>query len=380
MSSLKIGFLSAHNYFDRNISSGTPYQMYQALKNQNIEIINLGYPYELSFWGKFKKRLLGISLSVSGNLSDNIVEWEKFSKLIQKQLKNKPCDVIFAPFASREVFFLETDIPIIYSSDITFKLLKGYYRSDFTENESKWREKIELGSISKSRRLVYPSQWAAQSAINDYQADVNKIKIIPYGANLDNPPNIEQVLQKRKSLSPCRLLFIGKNWQRKGGDIAVETLKILNSKNIDTKLVMIGSVPPSPIDDPKLKIIPFLDKNSPQQRQQFEQLFWDSNFLLFPTRADCSPISICEANAFGLPVISSNVGGIPDIVTQGKNGYLMDVCATAEDYANSIQQLVENPNYYAELMISARNEYETKLNWDKWAKRMYLIFISLTSN
>jgi glycosyltransferase involved in cell wall biosynthesis len=129
-----------------------------------------------------------------------------------------------------------------------------------------------------------------------------------------------------------------------------------------------------------LKIIPFLDKNFPQQRQQFEQLFWDSNFLLFPTRADCSPISICEANAFGLPVISSNVGGIPDIVTQGKNGYLIDVCATAEDYAYSIQQLVENPHVYEELMINARNEYETRLNWNKWAEQMYLIFISLTSN
>jgi glycosyltransferase involved in cell wall biosynthesis len=380
MSCLKIGFLSAHNYFDHNASSGTPYRMYQALKNQNIEIINLGYPYEVSFWGKLKKRLFGTSLSVSGNLSDNIVQWKKFSKLIQKQLKNKPCDVIFAPFASREVAFLETNIPIIYSSDITFRLLEGYYRSDLSENESKWREKVELSAISKSRRLIYPSQWAAQSAINDYQGDVNQIKIIPYGANLDNPPEREEVLQRRKSLSPCRLLFIGKNWQRKGGDIAVETLKILNSRNIDTELVMIGSVPPSPIDDPKLKIIPFLDKNSPQQRQQFEQLFWDSNFLLFPTRADCSPISICEANAFGLPVISSNVGGIPDIITEGKNGYLIDVSATAEDYANSIQQLVENPHDYEELMINARNEYETRLNWDKWAEQMYLSFISLTSN
>jgi glycosyltransferase involved in cell wall biosynthesis len=371
--SIRVGFLSAHNYFDRNASSGTPYRMYQALKNQNIEMTNLGYPYELSFWGKFKKRLLGASASITGNLSENIVEWGKFSKLIQKQLKYKSCDVIFAPFASREVAFLETNIPIIYSSDITFRLLEGYYRLDLSENESKWREKVESDSIAKSRRLVYPSQWAAQSAINDYQADVNKIKIIPYGANLDNPPKREEVLQRRKSLSPCRLLFIGRNWQRKGGDIAVETLKILNNRNIDTELVMIGSVPPSPIDDPKLKIIPFLDKNSPQQRRKFEQLFWESNFLLFPTRADCSPISICEANAFGLPVISSNVGGIPDIITEGKNGYLMDVSATAEDYANSIQQLIDNPDDYEELMINARNEYETLLNWDVWAKEIYSI-------
>lgn len=376
MSKIKVGFLSGHNYFDHNTSSGTPYRMYKALKNQNIEIINLGYPYEVSFWGKLKKRLFNPSLSVHGNLSENIVNWQNFGKLIEKQLTNKPCDLIFAPFASREVAFLETNIPIIYSSDITFKLLKGYYRSDLSDKESKWREKIESDSITKSRKLVYSSQWAAQSAINDYQVQGSKISIIAYGANLDNPPKTEEVLQRRKSLSPCRLLFIGKNWKRKGGDIAVETLNILNNRGFDTSLTMVGSVPPSPIDNDKLTIIPFLDKNSPTQRQKFNQLFWDSNLFIFPTRADCSPISICEANAFGLPVISSNVGGIPDIVTEGKNGYLIDISGTAEDYANSIQKLIQNPYVYEELMINARNEYETKLNWDKWGEQIYSIFQS----
>ena len=59
------------------------------------------------------------------------------------------------------------------------------------------------------------------------------------------------------------------------------------------------------------------------------------------------------------------MGGIPDIITEGKNSYLMDVSATAEDYANSIQQLIDNPHDYEELMMNARNEYETKLNWDR---------------
>jgi glycosyltransferase involved in cell wall biosynthesis len=67
------------------------------------------------------------------------------------------------------------------------------------------------------------------------------------------------------------------------------------------------------------------------------------------------------------------VGGIPNIITEGKNGYLMDVSATAEDYANPIQQLVENPHDYEELMIGARNEYETKLNWGRWPEKIYSI-------
>ena len=371
--SIRVGFLSAHNYFNRNSWSGTIYNMYQNLKSQNVKLIDLGNPIKASVWRTIMSKMAKLEYKPPVASEDYIKKYQNFAYNVNEQLKKNPCDVIFACVASQEIYFLETNIPVLYSSDTTFRLYDGYYRSDFSKKEWEWRETVESIAINKAHTLVYPSQWAAQSAINDYQADVNKIKIIPYGANLDNPPKREEVLQRRKSLSPCRLLFIGRNWQRKGGDIAVETLKILNNRNIDTELVMIGSVPPSPIDDPKLKIIPFLDKNSSQQRRKFEQLFWESNFLLFPTRADCSPISICEANAFGLPVISSNVGGIPDIITEGKNGYLMDVSATAEDYANSIQQLIDNPDDYEELMINARNEYETLLNWDVWAKEIYSI-------
>ena len=54
--------------------------------------------------------------------------------------------------------------------------------------------------------------------------------------------------------------------------------------------------------------------------------------MLFPTRADCTPIALCEAAAYGIPVVAADVGGISSIVTPN-TGRLMPATSTPEDYA-----------------------------------------------
>ena len=55
----------------------------------------------------------------------------------------------------------------------------------------------------------------------------------------------------------------------------------------------------------------------PQNRQRLEQIVSKSHRLLLPTRAECYGIVFCEANAYGLPVFATRVGGIPTIVKEG---------------------------------------------------------------
>lgn len=64
-------------------------------------------------------------------------------------------------------------------------------------------------NLAKASKLIYPSKWAANSAIFDYGVEPEKTEIIPFGANLDTVPLIDKVLSKKHSL-PCRLLFIGR--------------------------------------------------------------------------------------------------------------------------------------------------------------------------
>jgi glycosyltransferase involved in cell wall biosynthesis len=380
MKQVKVGFLSTHNYFDRNAWSGGVYRMYQALKSKGFQMVNLGTPEKPSFFNKVKTRLQPKKKSASIGTQAYLEENQQLADYIQRQLQQNPCDVVFAPVASREVSLLKNDIPVIYMSDATPELIKDTYNLYPNEVGFLMADGQEKSAISKATKMVYPSQWVADSAVNYYKANPRDVEVVTFGANVDPNviPTVDRILERCQS-QQCRLLFIGKEWQRKGGYIAFETLEILNQMGIDSELVFLGCVPPKGFQHKKMKVIPFLNKNIPEEQQRFSELLLNSHFLLFPTRADCSPFVICEANAFGLPVITSDVGGIPTIVQNGKNGYTLPLAASGQDYANVIAQNFVNSSDYQQLVYNARQEYETRLNWDKWADNVSEVIESVCS-
>lgn len=378
MSQVQVGFLSAHNYLDRNAWSGTVYRMYQALKSKDFQLLNLGNPKTPSLWQKIQDRFQQRITPVLMGATDDLEPHQKFADQIHQQIHQNNCDVIFAPVASGEISFLNTNIPIVYLSDATPKLIKDTYNLYASEAEFQLSEQQEKIAMSKADKLIYSSDWVANSAVSDYGANPDKIEVIPFGANVDSDvvPQADKLLKKCQDQT-CRLLFIGKDWQRKGGQIAFETLEALNHLGVEAELVFLGCVPPDDFQHPKLKVIPFLNKNVPQEQEQFSQLLLESHFLLFPTRADCSPIVICEANAFGLPVITTNVGGIPTIIQNGENGYTFSLTASGDDYARLIADIFSDKTRYEQLVRSARQTYEMRLNWDKWGDKMRQVITCL---
>lgn len=376
MNLIKVGFLSSQNYLDKNTFSGTLYYMHRALKAREIQVIDLGDPRKPSRWRNFLNRVFKNGDAPKVGSPRYMAESTKFASKIKKQLRQTPCDVIFAPVAKRELNFIETNIPIISLSDTTFILFEKNYQINLDKEEREWESKQESIAISKASKLVYSSEWAANSAISDYQADAAKIEVIPFGANLDEPPLANEVLSP-KSPSSCRLLFVGRDWSRKGGDIAFQTLTCLSERGVNAELVVVGTTPPPEIKHEKLRVIPYLNKNVPQQRKQLDELFLNSNFFILPTRAECYGIVFCEANAFGLPVFTTDVGGIPTIIKNGRNGYMLPLSASGEDYANLIGEKFSDKGVYENLVRSSREEYDTRLNWDKWAESLHQVILSI---
>ncbi|MGF1496304.1 MAG: glycosyltransferase family 4 protein [Elainellaceae cyanobacterium] len=278
--------------------------------------------------------------------------------------------MIFAPIASAEMAFLETEIPIVYSSDATLKQRSLEYKLNLPQHQFDAYDKLEFAAIARAKRIVYSSDWAAQSAIADYGADSQKIVVVDYGANLEEIPAASAIYSRCQNTT-CKLLFIGKEWERKGGEIAFKVLLALLDKGVDAELCMIGCVTPAHIRHPKLKTIAFLNKDIPQERQKLCDIFLDANFFVFPTQADCSPIVTCEANAFGLPIVSTDVGGLPSIMRHGQNGFMLSRTAPPDDYADVIAYSFCDKQRYRQLVTSAREEYDTRLNWDTWGEKVH---------
>lgn len=278
-------------------------------------------------------------------------------------------DVILSPVGSVPLAHLQTDLPVVYLSDATLRLMLDYYPdfSDLAADALEAADRLEQRAITRADLLVYPTQWAADSAIRDYGADPAKIAVIPFGANLTEEP------PARADHAPvddvCRLLFVGVKWSIKGGAIAVETLRALQALGVKAELTVVGCHPPEPLEMPGLTFTGFLDKNLAQDRDRLDELYRTANFFVLPTRNECFGIVFCEAAAYGLPALASRTGGVPEVIAEGRSGFTFPLADGGAAYAARIAEIWADSDGYAALRQSSRAEFETRLNWDVWAER-----------
>jgi len=365
---IKIAFLTVLDPNDRRSWSGTIYYVAQALQKHCGELYYVG-PIETNerLLGKVLHKLSKRLLKKNFEYNHSFLLAKKHAKVVAQRLAGRSFDVIVTVTGTTEIAFLETDIPIVLVGDATFHLVHNYYPqfSNLLERSIREGNVIEDLALKKANSLIYSSEWAAQSAIEDYHTDKQKIHVVPFGANFDNPPP-KEIIQERKKSDLCRLLFMGVSWERKGGEIAFETLLKLEEMGIAAELTVCGCTPPETFSHERMKVVPFLNKNDERQRQELDKLFLTSDFLLLPTRGDCTPIVFCEASSFGLPVITTHTGGVPGVITDGENGFMLPFDARGDQYAEVIAKIYRDDQRYAELVQSSRAAFDERLNWDAW--------------
>ena len=368
---LRVAYLTMRDPNDRRSWSGTIFQMARALEN-HCDVVRVGplEPFSLKL-GKVIHH--GIRLATGRNYlythTARVCKAAAFKA--ERKMADSKVDVIFAPAACGIVAHLATQLPVVYLSDTTFRLMLDYNSefSNLTASQICTADQLERSGIRRAQQLVYPSSWAAQSSVADYGADPSKVHVVPFGANLENLPTREEAI-RGSAPDSCRLLFVGVNWQQKGGEIAFETLLDLERLGIPAELTIVGCEPPREVSHPHLRIFSFLNKNDPRQRAKLDLIYRQSTFFILPTRADCFPIALCEANAYGLPVLSTQTGGVPEVVRDGVNGFLFPLEARGDQYAAKISQIHTRPESYRALRASSREEFERRLNWDAWGRQM----------
>lgn len=368
---IRIAFVTTGDPTDRRSWSGIDHSIATALMRHGAEISYLG-PLR-SKWEIVEERLNRASALFLGRQYDythSIVLARRYARLVQHRLAGRAFDVVFAPSASTAIAYLKTSLPIVYLSGTTFRLINGYYPffSNLLAASVRQSDIVEGRAIKNASLLLYPSEWAARSAREDYGADGGKVHVLPFGANLDEVPSREATLKRRRT-DECVLLFLGVDWERKGGDIAVETLSRLKALGVPARLIVCGCVPPEGSASEDITVIPFLDKNDAKQREKLAGLFLAADFLLLPTRSECFGIVFCEASAFGLPIIATDTGGVSAAVRDGENGCLLPSSARGAEFAEVVRLLYQDQRRYEQMVRSGRAAFEDRLNWDTWAEK-----------
>jgi len=184
------------------------------------------------------------------------------------------------------------------------------------------------------------------------------------------------IIKEVKENEPIRLLFISRLEIEKGIYIAIETLKILNREKSIYKLIVAGSGNEEKKIQQLAQENPDIEWAGLVDGLQKHNLLFSAHFMFFPTYyPEGLPLTLLEGIMYGLPLITRPVGGIPDIVVNGENGFLIK-SLSPEEYAEKISHLVVNSDLFKQ--ISTNNIKKSELfTPEKVRERIYNIYLNV---
>lgn len=292
----------------------------------------------------------------------------KYANVIEKNL-HPNTDVVLCP-SSIPVSLLESKkYKTAFWSDATFGGLLDFYEdfSEFDRFTLKNGFELDNNAVKNCTLSIYASDWAAQSAIKHHKADPSRVKVVPYGANFEcnrTHDDIKNIVSNRDKKT-CQLLWVGINWERKGGQIALNIANEMNKMGQPTELIVIGCSPEIDlVKYPFVKILGYISKKTEEGQMQLESYFANSHFFIFPTKAEAYGIVLPESCSYGLPCLTSDQGGVTTIIKNDINGKTYNLNTPAAEMAAFLLESFTNKTRYEDLALSTFNEYKTRLNWE----------------
>jgi glycosyltransferase involved in cell wall biosynthesis len=367
---MKIAYVTATDAKNLKSWSGLGYFIWKALadRNHKLEFIGpLELPSHVRRLAEIKTRFHARFFKTMYIPDHDMMVARAYAREVEERLSAlSGIDLVFSP-GTIPVAALRGKVPMVVYADATHRLLFSTYPAykHLSRLNHRHGDLIETKAHLRASALIFASQWAADSAVRDYATDPAKVHVVPFGANLEKAPEksqIEQIIQNRDR-GQLRLIFIGVEWERKGGPVALEVTRNLINLGIPTHLTVIGCSPQIAEADRKhVTLSGFMGKEGKLENLLREEIA-RSHFLILPSIAECFGVVYCEASAFGVPSVARNVGGVATAVRDGRNGRLFPPAASSEEIAAWMASVFRDYENYRKMALSTFAEYEEHLNW-----------------
>lgn len=366
---MKLAFATTFDSRDVSNWSGTPYYMSTFFEENGSSIQHIGN-LERKLPAGFKLKQFWKKLACGQRESPrfNTVAAKYYSEQVAQQIKNSDIDAIIAPQIN-PVAYLKSNKPTVLWTDALYASLIGFYPgfSNHSATSIAQGNKITAACLDHAKLVIFSSEWAARSAIELYGTSKEKVKVVEFGANIrchHTQDDIRDMLKTRPR-NVVKFLFLGKHWNRKGGDIVFKVAKALHAAGQAVEVNFVGCYPPAHEEIPSyIKCHGFISKRTPEGVARITKFLRESHFLFVPSRAEAFGIVFCEASAFGLPSLTSYIGGIATVVKDNINGMTFALDASPTVYCDFIINLMKDYTRYEELALTSFNEYQTRLNWN----------------
>lgn len=211
-------------------------------------------------------------------------------------------------------------------------------------------KKSEIKAYQNATMIFTFGSLVAYSLINQYQIPKEKVLAVYSGSNVkyNTPVNNEKYYSKN-------ILFVGVDWERKGGPVLLEIFEKILAKHPDASLTIVGCSPKN-ITLPNCNIVGKIPV------EQVSKYYNQASIFCLPTMREPFGIVFVEAMSFRLPIVANNIGSIPDMVKNDFNGYLID--NNVIDYADAICKLLDNPVSCSEMGENGYQLAQSNFTWN----------------
>lgn len=217
------------------------------------------------------------------------------------------------------------------------------------------KRRITRAAYTGAYAVVAQSQWTADSMIGDYDIPSSKVHVIAQGADLQRFRR-----EERAPGGPVRLLFVGADFTRKGGALLTAAFRQLHG-DVELDLVTAADLPAAA----GVRVHRGLDHRSPT----LFQLFARADVFVLPTLGDAAPLVLGEALAAGLPIVSSRVGAVPEMVVDAVTGLTVQP-GSLPPLVSALQTLVDSPELRARYGAAGRQLAVERYDCDGNNKRV----------
>ena len=247
---------------------------------------------------------------------------------------------------------------------------------------------LEAFTLSRSDLVIAPSHGHWRTVVADYLIDPeenNRVAIIPLGIDVSCQRFAFSLRSEKHS---CRLLFLGRLSHRKGFDVFMQALpEIILNARIDVYVTIIGQDVQGidgastwerasrELDDITRQRVEYLGIVTDQER---EENYRRADVFVGPSRYESFGLMYVEAMAYGVPVVGSRVGGIPEVIEDSITGFLVEP-GEPEVLADAVLRLVNDEELRHQMGDAAKASVMNRFTRESMAQAMLEAYRSVAS-
>jgi alpha-maltose-1-phosphate synthase len=243
-------------------------------------------------------------------------------------------------------------------------LMQSPYFSKDLLKYAKRAFEYEKRTYQSMRKVLVMSEYWRRSFIENFEMPAEKVINVGFGVNIDLP------VQQAKDKQTKNIVFVGVDFERKGGESLVTAFREVISRPSykDAQLHIVGPKQlPNILTQSEISknIIfhGFLSREVPSEKIRLESILTKGNIFVLPSLYEPFGNAGLEAMLYGMPVIAPNNWSFPDFVLPEKTGVLLERVGDSEEIASAITKYLESPDAAAQHGSSGYDLVIEKYTW-----------------